>query len=294
MTMVKEATNAHRIQHLIITIFGLYARNDDGALAVSELIRLLSEMGVEAAGVRSSVSRLKRRGVLDSVKKGQSAAYRLSPRLDEVFRAGDERIFAPKRAQAGDPWILASFSVPESERHLRHRIRSILTRLGCGQVSPGLWIAPDTIAEELSRTLARAELVDYVELFRATHLTSEHNRTTVARWWNLTELDALYRDFLLRFAEMSERWPAQDAPAAVADTTPGAEAEAEYSAFVDYIELVTAWRRLPYLDPGLPAEYLPEDWSGLTAEALFLRLHTRLGAAARNHADGILHAIPAK
>lgn len=282
MTMVREATSNHRHQHLIITVFGLYARHDDGALAVSELIRLLAVLGVEEAGVRSSVSRLKRRGVLDSVKKGQSAAYRLSPELDEVFRAGDQRIFTPTRARAGDPWILASFSVPESERHLRHRIRSILTRLGCGQVSPGLWIAPDTMAQELTRSLARTHLDEYVELFRATHLTAEHSRSTIARWWNLDELDELYRDFLQRFAEMSERWPADDEGLKAADPAPEAN---QLMSFVDYVTLVTAWRRLPYLDPGLPAEYLPDGWSGLAAEALFLRLHERLSQPARAHAE---------
>lgn len=276
MTTVRDSITSPRQQHLIVTVFGLYARQHDGALAVAELIRLLDATGVEAAAVRSAVSRLKRRGVLESVKKGTQAGYRLAPDLDEVFRAGDKRIFSPRRARASDPWILASFSVPESERHLRHRIRSILTRLGCGQVSPGLWIAPDTIAQELHRTLEHARLADYVELFRATHLSMRSSRETVGRWWDLEALDALYADFLERTAAVRARWLTED---------PAADPEA---AFADEVALLTEWRRLPYLDPGLAVEHLPEGWSGLEAERIFAELHERLAPAARRFADSII------
>ncbi len=41
-------------------------------------------------------------------------------------------------------------------------------------------------------------------------------------------------------------------------------------AFADDVLLLTAWRRLPYLDPGLPVEFLPQDWQGIAAERLFI------------------------
>lgn len=271
MTPVEAAASAPR--HLIVTIFGLYAREQGGALTIAEVIRMLGQLGVEEAGVRSSISRLKGKGVLESVRVGSAAGYRLAPRLDEVFRAGDERILNPSRAKAGDPWVLASFSVPERDRHLRHRIRSILTRLGCGQVSPGLWIAPSTITDEIRDSIERAGLGDYVELFRATHLTAEHARETVGRWWDLEALDALYREFLARFEPMAGRWMrVQD------------EEGHDAAAFRDYVALLTAWRRFPYLDPGLPLEYLPGAWSGVSAERLFSGLRDRLEAPARRFA----------
>lgn len=235
---------------------------------MAEVVRLLGQLGVEEAGARSSISRLKRKGVLESVRVGSAAGYRLAPGLEEVFRAGDERIFNPRRAGAGDPWMLASFSVPERERHLRHRIRSILIRLGCGQVSPGLWIAPATLTEEVRSRIERSGLGDYVELFHATHLTTEHARETIGRWWDLEALDGLYRDFLRRFEPLAERW--QDTPHEAGDA----------DAFRDYVSLLTAWRRFPYLDPGLPLDYLPADWSGVSAERLFSGLRDRLDAPA--------------
>jgi phenylacetic acid degradation operon negative regulatory protein len=39
------------------------------------------------------------------------------------------------------------------------------------------------------------------------------------------------------------------------------------------IDLVHAWRRFPWIDPGLPARFLPVPWSGTAAAELFARRH---------------------
>ena len=270
-----------RHQHLIVTVYGLYAREHGGVLAVSDLIRLLSDLGVESAGVRSSVSRLKKRGVLVSLKHGGSAAYSLAPGLEEVFKAGDERIFSPRRAEEGDDWILTSFSVPESQRHLRHKLRTILTRMGCGQVSPGLWIAPGSLAGEIGQQLDRAGLMEYVDLFKAAHLGESNVREKVGHWWDLPALDALYSDFLVRHEDVLRRW--SEGRSEQAETP-----EQLRQSFIDYVPTVTQWRRLPYLDPGLPEKYLPEGWSGIAAEALFADVHALLGPKAQRYARSVL------
>jgi phenylacetic acid degradation operon negative regulatory protein len=54
--------------------------------------------------------------------------------------------------------------------------------------------------------------------------------------------------------------------------------------------MLTAWRRLPYLDPGLPLEVLPGGWVGLTAGDVFADLNARLATPARRHAMGHIHA----
>lgn len=278
---ISDTAPMPRHQHLIVTVYGLYARDHGGVLAVSDLIRLLSDLGVESAGVRSSVSRLKKRGVLVSLKQGGSAAYSLAPGLEEVFKAGDERIFSPRRAEHGDDWLLTSFSVPESQRHLRHKLRTILTRMGCGQVSPGLWIAPGGLAGEIGQQLERAGLTEYVDLFRGAHLGTGDVKAKVSQWWDLPALDALYSDFLVRHEDVLARWSG-----GLAEEPE--DTEQLRQAFADYVPTVTQWRRLPYLDPGLPAEYLPEGWSGLAAEALFAQVHALLGPKAQRYAQSVL------
>lgn len=269
-----------RHQQLIVTIYGLYGRSSGGALPVSVLISMLDDLGVESSGVRSSVSRLKRRGVLESVREGGVAAYRLAPNLEDVFQEGDRRIFSPRRATAADRWLLIAFSVPESQRHLRHQLRSMLTRMGFGSVTPGLWIAPGNTYEDISHQLERAGLTEYVEFFKAEHLTAGDVKDKVSRWWDLPALESLYAEFIERFAPVLERWEPVPAPGPDADR----------AAFADYVQLLTQWRRLPYLDPGLPEEFLPPAWRGLTAERIFAELHRLLNGPARQHAERLLGA----
>lgn len=269
-----------RHQQLIVTIYGLYGRSNGGALPVSVLISMLDDLGVESSGVRSSVSRLKRRGVLESVRQGRVAAYRLAPNLEDVFREGDRRIFSPRRATAADRWLLISFSVPESQRHLRHQLRSTLTRMGFGSVTHGLWIAPGNNYDDIRQQLERTGLTAYVEFFKAEPLTAGDVKDKVSRWWDLPALESLYADFIQRFAPVLARWESAGA------TPPGPDADR--AAFADYVHLLTQWRRLLYLDPGLPAEFLPPGWHGLTAERIFAELHRLLNVPARQHAERLL------
>lgn len=270
-----------RNQQLLVTLFGLYGRQNAGSLPVAGLVRLLGDLGVEPAGVRSAVSRLKKRGVLESVKVGGAAAYRLGPGLEEVFHEGDERIFSPRRASIGDGWLLAAFSVPESQRSLRHQIRSALTRLGFGAVTPGLWIAPAFLETEARTQMTRAGAVEYVEFFRADYAdgdSKEDMRKRVASWWDLGALESMYVEFVESYREVLDRW----------EGLGQIPTEKEPEAFADYVSVLTQWRRLPYLDPGLPVEYLPEDWHGILAQDLFTSLHGRLSGPARRHAERAL------
>jgi phenylacetic acid degradation operon negative regulatory protein len=54
------------------------------------------------------------------------------------------------------------------------------------------------------------------------------------------------------------------------------------------VPMLTAWRRLPYLDPGLPLEHLPEGWAGLAAGDLFADLDAALRKPAEEHAQVLL------
>ena len=257
-----------RLRHLIITVYGLYARHDGGWLSVATLIRLLADLGIDEPAVRSAISRLKRRGILQSRRHDGAAGYQLSAEALAILREGDARIFRRGRATPADGWVLAVFSVPESERHRRHVLRSELTRLGFGMVAPGVWIVPAHPQDTTAETLRRLELDAYADLFRADHLAFGDVAAKVRDWWDLDRLDELYTTFLDEHGPALRRWQRSE-PAA------GAEA------FADYVRVLTGWRRMPYLDPGLPAEFLPAGWSGIRAAELFFELHARLETPAR-------------
>ena len=256
-----------RPRHLIITVYGLYARHDGGWLSVATLIRLLADLGIDEPAVRSAISRLKRRGILQSRRNGGSAGYQLSAGALAILREGDARIFRRRRATPADGWVLAVFSVPESERHRRHVLRSELTKLGFGMVAPGVWIVPAHPQDSTAETLRRLDLDTYADLFRADHLAFGDPAAKIRQWWDLDELERHYESFI-RAHE-----PALQAL--------GASPPREREAFAGYVRVLTDWRRLPYLDPGLPAELLPRGWVGIRAAELFFALQALLEEPAR-------------
>ena len=265
-----------RLRHLIITVYGLYARHEGGWLSVATLIRLLADLGIDEPAVRSAISRLKRRGILQSRRHDGAAGYQLSAGALAILREGDARIFRRGRATPADGWVLAVFSVPESERHRRHVLRSELTRLGFGMVAPGVWIVPAHPQDTTAETLRRLELDAYADLFRADHLAFGDPAAKVRQWWDLDELERHYEAFI-RAHE-----PALRALGPGPTRRPGGP-----EAFAGYVRVLTDWRRLPYLDPGLPAELLPEGWVGIRAAELFFALQALLEEPARAYVTSV-------
>jgi phenylacetic acid degradation operon negative regulatory protein len=208
-----------------MTFFGAFLRRLGGWIAVADLIALMSEVGLDAQAVRSSVSRLKRRGVIESERRDGAAGYRLTAHGEAILRAGDARIYG--RPAGDDGWLLVVFSIPEAQRALRHRLRSGLAGLGLGTVAPGVWIAPSHLRGEVERLVAGIERVD---LFAAQPLSED-----LARWWDLDALTAEYESYL-----------AQPDPA---------------DGFAGYMRNLDAWRRIPFHDPGLPLPVANRAWA---------------------------------
>src|SRR3954467_2916156 len=169
-----------------MTFFGAFLRRLGGWIAVADLIALMAELGLDAQAVRSSASRLKRRGVIESERRGGAAGYRLPERGEAIPRAGDARTYDPRPRHRGAGWLLVVFSIPESQRALRHRLRSGLAGLGLGIVASAVWIAPAHLREEVQRLVAELG-VERVELFEAQALDGDP-----ARWWDLDALSAEY------------------------------------------------------------------------------------------------------
>src|SRR6266540_1470867 len=237
-----------RPKSLILDLYGAYIRRLGGWMAVSNLITLMGQLGVDEQAVRSAVSRMTRRGLLVQETLAGVRGYRLSDEALRVVTEGDRRIFSTiQPARLEDGWIVVAFSVPEDERDRRHVLRSRLTWMGFGMVANGVWMAPHRMLPELRDTVRRLEFERYVHVF-----------------------DGTYGGF-----EELERWKAG---------SPGLD---EARAFVDYTSVLDRWRRFPYLDPGLPAELLPSGWEGRAAADLFFELRERLELLAVRHVEGV-------
>lgn len=241
---------------VIVSFAGSFLREIGGAIAVSDLIRCLAAAGVAEPAVRQALSRLKARGFLDPDRVDGRAGYRLTAAGLADLNSGDRRIFHRPSTSEADGWVLAVFSVPESERAQRHRLRSELSWLGFGTVAAGVWAAPRHLAEPTRQVLAAADLDHYVTWFQAHHLSP----IQVGQWWDLPALRDQYEQFLRQHRS----------DLAVPD-----EELTDEQAFAHYLRVIDAWRVFPRIDPGLPATLLPPDWPAAQAWSTFASLHDR-------------------
>ncbi|MEV0188886.1 PaaX family transcriptional regulator C-terminal domain-containing protein [Kitasatospora purpeofusca] len=274
-----------RPSSLIHTVYGEFVRRLGGWISIADLIALMAELDVDAPAVRSAISRLKKAGTLLQERgDGSGTGYRLSPAMGPVFEEGDRRIFRSlEPAELADGWVVAVFSVPESERAHRHTLRSRLSWLGFGNAAPGVWLAPARVLPDARRLLERLGLDAYVHLFLSAEYAGFTDlRTAVAAWWDFPAIEGQYAAF-------TDTWQ----PALAARGSARGSGPDPAEAFRDYVPMLTQWRRLPYLDPGLPAPLLPPDWNAVAARAVFTGLHTLLAGPSLRHVEEVTGLVTA-
>ncbi|WP_417215465.1 PaaX family transcriptional regulator C-terminal domain-containing protein [Arthrobacter sp.] len=249
---------------LLRTIIGLYLRQAGGWMSSAELVTLMEAVGVTAPLTRTALTRMRKKGVLDARTREGSSGYAVGERARHMLERGDRRIHQPRSMGAGDAWCLVTFTIPESERGLRHQLRRRLHWIGCGTVGPGLWICPDYLRTEAEEILEDLGLRGAAVLFVTdTPLVQGALRDAVAGWWDLDELAGLHRGFLAGQEAVSGEPPADGA-----------------AAFATYVRCIDSWRIIPYVDPGLPRHCLPADWPGVASSSRFLALRDAYRPAA--------------
>lgn len=236
---------------LVRTVLGAYVRPLGGWFAIADFVVWMDALGVPSESTRIAVARLKKKGVVESSNRDGRTGYRITEQADAMFARGDGRIFGFRRMADGDPFRLISFTIPETQRAARHQLRRRLTGIGCGTVSPGLWIAPEYLADEAGAIVDALELSTYVTTFVASEVAPPTTlRESAAQWWDLAGIADRHRAFL---AAYDSEVPAGD----------------PRGAFVTFVPLLDEWRVIPYVDPGLPPSMTPKDWPGTRAVATF-------------------------
>jgi phenylacetic acid degradation operon negative regulatory protein len=240
---------------------------------MSALIGLLAEFGITETSARATANRLVKRGVLETERSGRQAYLRLTDVGREDSRQKTAAIvrFGAERRDWNGLWTVAAFSIPEDQRHVRHRVRSYLRWLGFAPLFDGLWVSPHAEPDALE-PIFRAAGVENLTVLCAT----EAGGNSPLAAWDVAEVAQAYRSFGTAHGELRAHLSA-------GDVTPSAALAAR-------VEVFEAWRAFPGLDPDLPDKLLPDDWPRAEARALFSALYDGLGPLAELRFRQILAA----
>lgn len=255
----RHAAGTESARGLLFTVLGEFVLPHAGVAWTSAFIDVLARLGVEEKATRQALMRTAADGWLSSERIGRRTRWRLSENAERLLTEGTERIFGftGSAPEWDGRWLLVMARVPETDRPVRHLLRTRLSWAGMGTPSTGVWISThtDRIAE-VEGVLQDAGVFDEARIFLAEHAGGDLH-TMVRQAWDLDTIEQSYREFLAGFAVASP-----------SDTLLG------------LVDLVHAWRRFPWIDPALPRQLLPAHWSGTKAVKLFQRRHARWAADA--------------
>ena len=261
-------------QHLIITLLGDYWFGRKEHLPSAALVALANEFEITSTSARAALSRLARRGLLDSSRDGRRTFYGLTPRAERVLNEGFARIvgFGLDDRPWDGSWSVVIFSVPEDQRDVRHVLRTRLRWLGFAPLYDGAWVSPRADGNE-TRALLEELGVASATVFvgRVEHAINGGDPLSA---WDLGELRASYEAFVDEFGPLLGRVDEGDVGAA--------------EAMVARTRVMDVWRQFPNLDPELPEDVLPAGWPRRAAQAIFARVYDALGPLAEMRFQQIL------
>lgn len=235
------------------------------------LLDVLDGVGIAPATTRATLNRMAHRGMLTRVRQGRGIAYGLTHEGGEVLREAAVRVkrenpFTPQ----GQGWTLVTFSVPEGQRTLRHRLRATLNWAGFAPLRDGLWVAPGPVDLHAALHPLQHELPHgALTAFHARALEGFEMDAGVSAAWDLESIRGRHEDF-------ANQWRARPEPVG---STP---------ALTSRTALVADWLALLRADPGLPREYLGPVWPADESTTVFRERHSELLApSAQELADRV-------
>lgn len=247
---------AIRTQFIIFNLFGDYVNLRGGTVWTSGLLEVLGVLGVSERAARSTLSRMKHNGWLESTKIGRRSMYTLTEKGKSLLSEGSERLFEPRPVEWDGCWHLVTYSLPQDKRALRQQFKKRLSWLGYGMLEPGTMIASFARKERVITLIDELKVDGYVHFFTKAHLEQLDHKEIVSKCWDLETLNEQYEAFIEKhrpnYKALRDRYQDEGNLSAQDSFTQRFWATFEFSAF-------------PRQDPNLPGELLPADWRGSEA-----------------------------
>jgi phenylacetic acid degradation operon negative regulatory protein len=258
-------------QNLAVTLMADLTLRTRAWLPSATIVALLTLFDVSAANARTAISRLARRGVLESDKHGRNTFYRLSTSSHaQLVLAGHHLAGHPMLAEKWDGhWTLAAFSLPNDLSTQRRALRGQLRWQGFAPLYDGLWVHP--VASDAAGVQSLTDIAPgRITVFRAEHesFALPLGRSPLQAW-DLAGIALRYREFIAH-------WQAALAQSDVSRLT-GVPAIRARSAVIEH------YRLLPLLDPAVPVSLMPLDWPREQAHDTFAAVYDALAAPVLQH-----------
>jgi phenylacetic acid degradation operon negative regulatory protein len=244
---------------VLLTVLGDAVLPTGGSVWLATLTAVASDLGIQPTATRQALRRLVAQELVLPQRHGRLARYELTPTGRRRLEEAAERIYLRRPLTWDGRWHLLSWPRGGgASTALRRELRW----LGYGELDDGTWCCPWDLGTRLDAVLAKHDADRAAHRFTAA--LDGDDRELAGQAYDLRALREAHRSFL-------------------ADAESPAEPADDRAALVARLALVHRWRKLLFLDPGLPTELLPADWLGDRAGAAFFAAYRALEAPAWRH-----------
>ncbi|HWK69882.1 MAG TPA: phenylacetic acid degradation operon negative regulatory protein PaaX [Burkholderiaceae bacterium] len=270
-----------RAKSLCVTLLGDAIEPHGGSIWLSDLIELVTPLGINERLLRTSVFRLVAQDWLQSERHGRRSLYRLSEQGLELTRQASERIYDGSPADWAGDWtlvILPRFGNGSLAK--RGEVRRELIWAGFGAIAPGIFALPRNQTASAQKVLNKLKLADHALVLSAHEMNEGHGlviSALISQCWDMEGVAGQYRDFSATFGPIQEAVNRHMRPS---------------QAFAIRALTLHAWRRIVLHDPQLPRQLLPADWPGHAARRLCGKLYWVVFDMAEEHLEQSLGQDP--
>ncbi len=221
------------------------------SLRIGSLIRLMGCFGLSEAAVRQAVSRMSRQGWLVAERARYAASARGIARIEGL----SPRIYGPVVEWDGR-WRMLTYSIAESTREKRDRLRKDLAVLGWAPLAPSTWLSPRDGFDAVREAAESSGVAGALHFFEGIYRGPLSDRELLERCWDIDAIARAYAEFIATYEPRLER-----------ERRGGSLSDED--AFIERLWLVHDFRKFAYVDPGLPSTLLPAHWQGTIAARVF-------------------------
>lgn len=263
-----------RSKSLMVSVLGDSVAPYAPGLWLSDLITLMSALGLNERLVRTSAFRLIDEGWLTAEKRGRRSYYALTRSGTQRFKSAYQHIYRPPPKDWDGHWTLVVIQRNNEPTPERSELRRDLEWEGFTLLANGVFAHPTASAAATREVVARNSLDEKALVFRASADGDvDDSAARILASWNLEEVRLRYAGFLKRFSPLEALLVGQ-APRPVA-------------AFQVQTLMIHSFRRANLHDPRLPLALLPPQWPGEHAFELCRRIYARTCRLAHQHVGDV-------
>jgi phenylacetic acid degradation operon negative regulatory protein len=245
---------------MIFTLFGAFILPRRELISMRSLIQLVKPLGLSENAIRLVVSRMKKKGWLETMRHGRKSDVRLTPAGLQMVSYGKTKAFDIDHPAWDGYWRLCTYSIPEHWRKKRDHLRHVLKEAQYGTIGASVWISPRPHAQTVIDLIRTSKLSNSVFLFTTTQDKLSSSQDIAQHAWPITELEKRYRYFVKKYAQNLKAYT--HASRSGTRLRPAHCFAQRFLLTGDYVSI-----RLE--DPMLPLDLLSSPWIGEKARHLY-------------------------